>query len=168
MASKVRCSPLVDTDIDGLATALHHEAVYEFIGGLQSRADFDLWLHRAIAGPPSKTPGEIWLNYAVRSADDESLIGRLEACIHDDLAEVAFLTKPSLWGRGYASAGLVWLQEHLRHHWNVGSIWASAHPENVRSAALLRKCGFVEALAHDLPALRSYDEGDVVFRHGLR
>jgi len=44
MTRRIRYSTLVDTDIDELAAAIYYEAVYEFIGGLPSRADFDLWL----------------------------------------------------------------------------------------------------------------------------
>jgi len=91
-------TPIEDRDIDKLATVLHNEAVYEHIGGMPSRADFDLWLRRSIAGPPTDATGEHWINIAVRMAETGKVIGLLEANIHDELAEVAFLYSPKLWG----------------------------------------------------------------------
>ena len=98
-------SPLEEHDIPELANALHSELVYQYIGGMPSRADFDRWLRLSIAGPPSEATGERWLNFTVRLAESREVIGRLEANIHDHLAELAFLYNPRLWGCGYASQG---------------------------------------------------------------
>lgn len=163
MTVKLLYSPLEDRDIDELAAVLHTPAVYEYIGGMPSRADFELWLRRAMAGPPTKTTGETWINVAVRIAETGQIIGRLEATVHHQLAEVAFLYSPALWGRGYASRGLLWLHDHLRQYESVRSLWATARPENHRSASLLRRCGYTPASSQALPVLYSYDEGDLVF-----
>lgn len=167
MTGEVTYSPLADRDVDELATVLHCEAVYEYIGGMPSRADFELWLRRSLAGPPTEATGERWINFAVRMAETGQIIGRLEANVHDQLAEVAFLYSPKLWGRGYASRGLHWLHDHLRRHKSVRSLWATTHPENQRSASLLLKCGYMPASSQELPVLYSYDEGDLVFRRSV-
>jgi RimJ/RimL family protein N-acetyltransferase len=163
MTGEVIYSPLADRDVDELATVLHCEAVYEYIGGMPSRADFELWLRRSLAGPPTEATGERWINFAVRMAETGQIIGRLEANVHDQLAEVAFLYRPRLWGHGYASRGLRWLHDHLRQFESVRSIWATTHHENQRSASLLLKCGYSPASNQELPVLYSYDEGDLVF-----
>jgi RimJ/RimL family protein N-acetyltransferase len=163
MTAEILYSPLVDRDIDELATVLHNEAVYEYIGGMPTAADFKLWLQRALAGPPAEAAGESWINFVVRIAETGELIGRLEANVHDDLAEVAYLFNPRLWGRGYASRGLLWLHDHLRRYRNVEQLWATTHPENQRSAALLLRCGYVQASTQCLPVLYSYEKGDYVF-----
>lgn len=105
-----------------------------------------------------------WLNVAVRLAGTKELIGRLEATVHNNLAEVAFLYSPAHWGHGYASHGLNWLIDHLRSYKNISSLWATTHPKNARSAALLLKCGYVQVATPGLPVLYSYDDGDLVFR----
>jgi len=166
MTNDVLYSPLEDRDVDELATVLHNEAVYEHIGGMPSRADFDLWLRRSIAGPPTDANGEHWINITVRMAETGQIIGRLEANTHDELAEVAFLYSPKLWGRGYATRGLLWLHDHLRQYKSVRSLWATTHPENQRSASLLLRCGYVPASNQELPVLYSYDESDRVFWYG--
>jgi RimJ/RimL family protein N-acetyltransferase len=156
-------SPLTVNDIEELVPVLHSEAVFEFIGGMPSRADFTLGLQRAIAGPPKKDGKEHWINYGVRLAETNELIGRIEATVHDDLAEVGFLYSPKVWGKGYATEGLLWLHHYLRGFKNVSNLWATTHPQNLRSAALLKKAGYVEAAARGLPVLYSYDAGDRVF-----
>jgi RimJ/RimL family protein N-acetyltransferase len=167
MAVKFLYFPLEVRDIPELANALHSELVYQYIGGMPSRADFDLWLRRSIAGPPSEATGERWLNFTVRLAESKEVIGRLEANIHDHLAELAFLHTPRLWRCGYASQGLLWLQSQLRENTNVQSFWATTHPENQRSAGLLQRQGYVRVPTRGLPTLYSYDSGDHVYKRSL-
>jgi RimJ/RimL family protein N-acetyltransferase len=167
MTPELLYSPLLESDIEELAGLLLCEAVYEFIGGMPSRAEFDLWLRRSMAGPPDDSTGESWINVVVRLAATGQIIGRLEANVHDGLAEVAFLYGPTQWGRGYASQGLLWLQEHLRQHSGVRSLWATTHPDNHRSARLLAKCGYEAVPSEALPQLYSYDDGDLVFKRSL-
>ena len=163
MTAAVLYAPLEERDLDELATVLHNEAVYEYIGGMPTRAEFEQWLRRSMAGPPTEATGEQWMNVVVRLAGTGELIGRLEANLHDGIAEVAFLYSPRQWGHGYASRGLLWLHDELRQHKHVHSLWATAHAENQRSASMLLRCGYVPAPARDLPILYSYDKGDLVF-----
>ena len=167
MTAELKYTPLVDRDIEELADALNNEAVYQYIGGVPSKAEFEFWLRRSIAGPPRESTGEIWINVAVRLVETGQIIGRLEANVHDELAEVAFLFSPKHWGCGYASSGLLWLHDHLRQHESVRSLWATTHPENQRSASLLFRCGYVATSSQELPVLYSYERGDLVFRRGV-
>jgi RimJ/RimL family protein N-acetyltransferase len=164
---RVRYTPLQHRDIDELAAVLHNEAVYRFIGGLPSRDDFERWLRQALAGPPRAATGERWINRVARLAETGEVIGRLEANVHDGVAEVAFLYAPACWGRGFASAGLRWLHDHLRRRSGIHTLWATTHPGNQRSATLLRRCGYVSAPPHGRPVLYSFDEGDWVFTRSL-
>jgi RimJ/RimL family protein N-acetyltransferase len=167
MTHEIIYSPLVDRDIAKLAEALHCEAVYKYIGGMPSRADFELWLRQSLKGPPTQSTDAYWINITVRIAKTGEIIGRLEANVHDYLAEVAFLYSPKLWGLGYASKGLVWLQDYLHQHKNIHSLWATTHPENQRSASLLLRCGFAAVSTQDSPLLHSYDEGDFLFHRSM-
>ena len=167
MVSEILYTPLVESEIDELATALHHKAVYEFIGGIPTKTEFAVGLRRALEGPPAGAVGENWINYVARLAQTGELIGRLEATVHDGLAEVAFLYNPSFWGRGYASEGLFWLHDYLRRYKDVSSLWGTTLPENTRSAGLLHRCGYHRVSPEGLPRLYSYDEGDIVFRRDM-
>ncbi len=164
MPSRTEYTPLTVTEIEELVPVLHSADVFEFIGGMPPRSDFILGLQRALMGPPAKCVGEHWINYAVRLIDTGELIGRVEATVHDDIAEVAFLYNPAFWGRGYATEGLLWLHQHLQGtHKQVSAFWATVHRKNVRSAALLQRAGYARVATHGLPLLYSYNEGDVVF-----
>ena len=167
MTTDTKYSALTVADIDELVPVLHNEWVFEFIGGMPTKEDFTLGLQRALAGPHKKDGLEHWIHYGVRLTDTGELIGRVEATVHDNLAEVAFLYSPVVWGRGFATAGLLWLHDHLRSYESVSNLWATTHPQNVRSAALLRKAGYVETAARGLPVLYSYDAGDLVFRRSV-
>ncbi len=167
MKDALRYAPLVVDEIDELAEILCNEPVYRHIGGVPSLADFELHHRRALNGPRPGGAPEVWVNIAVRHAVSGKLVGRLEATAHADLAEAAFLYDPAVWGKGYATSGLNWLKDYLRRYDTVRTLWGTTVPQNHRSAALMRRCGFVEVPAVDLPELYSYDAGDLVFRCDL-
>ncbi|WP_431256483.1 GNAT family N-acetyltransferase [Roseateles chitinivorans] len=163
--ARLTLSQLVDADIDELATLLWDERVYEHIGGLPSEADeVALGLRRALIGPPVDRASERWLNYAVRLRENHQLIGRLEATVHDGVAEVAFLLGPSSWGHGYAAEGLAWLHDEVSRLSPGAQCWATTLPANVRSSRLLTACGYERIDPAAAPDLMTYDEGDWVFR----
>jgi RimJ/RimL family protein N-acetyltransferase len=166
MYAKALYTPLTPHDIDNLVPVLLKEDVFAFIGGTPSRNDFIRQLNHAVMGPPPHLTDEHWVNYAVRLADTKELIGRLEATVHHDIAEVAFLYSPTVWGHGYAMEGLLWLHEHLKKYNQITAFWATTHPANHRSAALLQKVGYSQLSSPTLPALYSYDGGDLVFCRG--
>jgi len=116
---------------------------------------------RMALGPPDRAH-ENWVNYAVRLKADGTLIGRLEATLIDQRAEVAYLFGPAHWGHGYATEAMSAFQDHLQQAWRVAEFWATTSPQNMRSIRLLRRLGFVEQ-GSSWPALLSYDEGDLVF-----
>ncbi|ANH68094.1 GNAT family N-acetyltransferase [Mitsuaria sp. 7] len=162
--ARLTLAPLVDADIDELAGLLWDERVYEHIGGLPSGADLvALGLRRALAGPPAGRTSERWLNYAVRLRADRRLIGRLEATVHDGIAEVAFLLAPLHWGHGFAQEGLGWLHDELSRVAPQSPCWATTLPANVRSSRLLIACGYEEVDPATAPDLMTYDAGDRVF-----
>lgn len=90
------------------------------------------------------------------------MLGRLEATLHDGLAEVAFLYAPPSWGRGLATDGLRWLHRELRSR-SATALWATTDPENTASAALLTRCGYRRVASDRRPLLCSFDDGDTVF-----
>ena len=147
-------------DLDALEALLRNDAVYRHIGGAPSAERFRLATTRALAGPPPDRPEERWLNFAVRDAASGALLGRLEATVHDGLAEVAFLFGPAHWGKGHAAQGLQWLHGQLPGL----PLWATTVPGNTRSQALLLRCGYRAVDPASATRLYSYDPGDLVFR----
>lgn len=164
MSPRLHIAALQPEHLDALALALRKPEVYQFIGGeVPSHERFCSGLARALAGSPRA--GETWLNYLVREADTGRVVGRLEATLHHDIAEVAFLFDPDVWGRGYAAEGLGWLHQRLMHEEAAPSaFWATTVPPNRRCQTLLERCGY-ERVAQGWPQpLLSWDEGDLVYR----
>jgi GNAT superfamily N-acetyltransferase len=169
MPARLHYEPLKASHLDELATVLLHPLVYEYIDShTPDLAEFKLGLERAIAGPlnGSVEHEQTWLNYLVRN-EEGSMIGRLEATLHDGIAEIAFLFGPTYWGNGYAREGLTWLRTEIERLHGHSSFWATTLPENLRCQRLLYRSGYV--LAGDLrPPLLSYEDGDLVFKYESR
>lgn len=154
----LRIDALTLRDLDALEALLRNQAVYEHIGGAPNSERFRLATTRALAGPPADRPQERWLNFAVRDASSGDLLGRLEATVHDGLAEVAFLFGPQHRGRGLATQGLQWLHTQLAGL----PLWATTVPANTRCQALLLRCGYRVVDPASAPRLYSHDPGDLV------
>ncbi len=148
-----------------LINALTDPRVYRYIEGPYP-STYELLTDQfafMTAGPPEHKRHERWWNFVVRLGPFGQPIGRLEATLVDDWAEVAYLFGPEYWGRGYATEALAWLHgqlwaDHTALHW-----WASVCPGNDRSVRTLTRAGY-EEVTSGWPALTSYDPGDRVFR----
>lgn len=167
MTHRLLITPLRRNEFDELAELLMHEPVYRHIGGLPASVEeFKLDLATALAGPPSSQISERWLHFSVRRADDGVLLGRMEATLHDGIAEVAFVFGPAHWGQGYATEGLHWLHSHIDQVAPGTVCWAAVLPANDASRAVLRRAGYAIVPVADAPRLYSHDDGDLVFRRG--
>ena len=154
--------PLRAEHLPELATQLRQPLVYEHIGGTPSLPDFVLDRERALAGPGEAAPSEHWLNFLVRERASRQMLGRLEATLHDSIAEVAFLFGPNYWGEGYASEALAWLHAEIQGSYGIANFWATTVPENSRCQALLHWSGYKQVHA-GTPLLYSFEKGDLVF-----
>lgn len=154
--------PLVASDIDELESLLRVDAVYKHIEATPNSVNFRQGLMNAIAGPTPEYD-EYWLNFVARIGGfNGPIVGRLEATIHDGIAETAFLLGPQYWGRGFARRGLKWLHSHINNGYSVRSFWATVAPENARSEILLMRCGY-RLTTEQIPSLLSFEPGDRVY-----
>jgi len=144
----------------GLFDALDDHRVGTYIGGpdVTTLEALEDRIRRVAAGPPPGT-GERWCNWVVMLGS--RVIGRLEATLHDGIAEIAYVFSPSTWGHGYAAEAVRWLLIELRGA-RVAAVWATVDPENVASIGLLRRLGFQPSAA-PREDLRSFDPGDEVY-----
>lgn len=155
--------PIDQQHAAGLFAALDHELVGRFIGGpdvttLDALRDRIGLLH---AGPPAGRD-ERWHNFVVLA--DSVVVGRVEATVHHEFAEIAYVFGPAYWGQGYAVEATAWLLDALRDD-GITTFWATVVPEHRASIALLERLGFVRADASDV-TLFSFDDGDLTYRLG--
>lgn len=111
---------------------------------------------------PHHRSDEQWVDYIVRTKELKIAIGRIEATVLEDRAEVAYMLGSTYWRKGYGSEILQWLQSFLNSNYKVKAFWATVTPGNEASKHLLLKNGYVEVFL-DLPRLTSYDENDWFF-----
>lgn len=164
MQMRLYFEPLTRHQLNGLAQILRSPLVYQHIDdSVPTAKEFVLGLEIALAGPPVERHEELWLNYLVRLRATGETVGRLEATVHDSIAEVAVLLGPAYWGNGYATEALEWLHGEVVRQWSSVDFWATTAPKNERSQSMLRKCGYQETTVDQAPSLRSYVCGDRVF-----
>lgn len=163
MASRVLIERLRAEHLAELATHLRQPEVYEHIGGLPLLEDFILDREIALRGPGPAASREHWLNFLVRESSTRRMLGRLEATLHDSIAEVAFLFSPEHWGKGFAREALALLHGEVRARYGITDFWATTNPANTRCQALLARAGYRQVRA-GAPVLRSFEAGDLVFR----
>ena len=104
----------------------------------------------------------MWLNFVVRR--EELLIGRLEATVSGDRAEVAYLFRPSAWVQGFATEALLWLQDYCVSSEGVREFWAAVSPKNERSIRMLKRLGYVESDLEGVTHLAHYYPDCLLFR----
>lgn len=163
--SRLGIAPLALADASELVAALDHPEVGTYIGGpdVTTVAALRTRIGHLLAGPQGPGRAEIWLNYVVRLRADSQVIGRLEATVHGQWAEVAWVFGRSFWGYGYATEGARWLVDHLEREHDVAELWATVDPRNQRSIALLNRLDFASQPTPARRDLGSFDEGDLVF-----
>jgi RimJ/RimL family protein N-acetyltransferase len=163
-SQRLRFEPLIPGQALSLSEALLDPAVYAPFGGTPPKSIEALTalLERRAAGPPVNLPSERWWNIAVFSLADNCGLGRLEATIIDDHAEIAYLFGSKHWGNGYAQEAMRWFQERLAEDGAASKLWAAITPNNERSIRLVQRLGYIQVNS-GWPDLYSYDEGDLVF-----
>lgn len=158
---RLTLEPLAVAHAEGLFAALDDPRVGRYIGGPDVTALPALRerISHLRVGPTDR-PSETWLNWAVLLGD--TVIGRLEATLHDGLAEIGYVFGPRWWGQGYAREAVAWLVDEVQAR-GVVEAWATVDPENAASIALLRRVGFEERPPDGAPPLHSLEPGDLVF-----
>jgi RimJ/RimL family protein N-acetyltransferase len=153
--------PLAPSHAAGLFAALDDDRVGRYIGGpdVTSLPALRERIERLRVGPP---PGrdELWCNWAVLAG--RTVIGRIEATIHDDIAELAYVFGPAWWGRGYATEAVAWMIGEVGSR-GTSECWATVTPGNDASVRVLERTGFQPAAPGDRRLL-SYEPGDLTYR----
>jgi RimJ/RimL family protein N-acetyltransferase len=88
-------------------------------------------------------------------------IGRVEALVHGQDAEVSFVFVADAWGHGYASEAVGALASKLKRD-GVERLWACVTPGNTASLALCRRLSFEPSSLPDTFEAATFDKGDLV------
>ncbi|MEV0429773.1 GNAT family N-acetyltransferase [Micromonospora sp. NPDC050495] len=135
--------PLLVAHAEEMAAVLADPRLHAFIGGSPAdpaalRARYE----RLVAGSPD--PAVSWGNWVIRLADEECLVGTVQATVTGPAdgrtAEIAWVVGTPWQGRGIATeatrALIAWLQRH-----GVRTVIAHIHPDHRASAAVATAAG---------------------------
>jgi RimJ/RimL family protein N-acetyltransferase len=158
-SERITLTPLVPDDADAVFPVLDDERLHAFTGG---RPDTIEELRaRLVAWATERSPDEreAWLNWLVRSVEDQRVLGTAQATVERDRAElraaIAWTIGSAEQGRGVgteaARAIVGWLIED-----GVTTVEAYVHPEHAASAGVARNAGLV--------ATDETVDGEVVWR----
>ena len=107
-------------------------------------------LYTRLQAGRSPDGSEVWLNWLVRRLDDGTPAGYVQATVLPTRrAWVGYVFAPRHWGQGLATEAMRELLVRLTRDHQVQVLMASVEVANTRSAALLTRLGFDEALAGD-------------------
>lgn len=82
------------------------------------------------------------LSWIIRIGQGE-VVGMIEVQLSRSLAGVGYVIAPNHWGLGYATEALSLVADAIFNFTSVPSIWAVCDVENLASARVLEKSGFV-------------------------
>lgn len=131
-------------DADEMVNVLGDDRLHEFIGGRPATLDElrDRY-RRLIAGPTA--PGEVWLNWIVRSRHAGAAMGTVQASISQcpegrSVAEAAWVIGIAYQGHGFASEAarslVAWLLSR-----GIGEVTAHINPDHHASAIVGARAG---------------------------
>jgi RimJ/RimL family protein N-acetyltransferase len=84
---------------------------------------------------------EAWLNWIVRSADDQRALGWAQATVAEGAAQVAYAVLPAERGRGFATAALAEMMRLLREEHGVVFFEAHIDEKNLGSQRVAAAAG---------------------------
>ncbi len=113
------------------------------------------------AAATDRSDGKCFLPFVVKTIADGEYIGRLEALVHGDDAEIAFVFISKNWGKGFATEATRALMLHLKEE-GVERFWACVAPSNGPSLAVCRRLNFVRSELPSGLTLNTYNDGDIV------
>ena len=127
---------------EAMSKVLADPEVYVFTGGEPPTPEaLSERYRRQVAGPGR--PGESWLNWVISTAQDDELVGYVQATVLGDEAEIAWVLGTAWQGRGYAKEAAVALVAWLQAHGALRII-AHVNPEHTASAAVAAAAGLTK------------------------
>ena len=146
VAKRLSLEPLTMSHAVEMVGVLADHALYDYIGGSPpSLTDLRSRYRSLEAGPAEPTEG--WCNWIVRETASGEAAGYVQATIHGDDAELAWLIGVRHQGHGYATEATVAMATWLRAH-GIRTLSANIHPDHDASRRVAVAAGLVETDRH--------------------
>lgn len=152
---RLALEPLTVSHADEMVRVLADRALYDHTGGSPpTLADLRSRYRSLEAGPAD--PAERWRNWIVRETASGRPVGYVQATIHGDNAEMAWLIGVDHQGHGYATEAALAMAAWLRAD-GIRQLSANIHPHHLASQRVAAAAGLVDT---GLDA----DDGEIVWR----
>jgi len=139
--------PLKVGDADEMLAVLADGSLYEFDGGEPPTLDSLRTRYRhQVSG--SGTPDEIWLNWIIRTAENDRAVGFVQADLVGDTAELGWLVGVADQGTGVATESASAVTDWLVGH-GVRRIEAHIQCDHLASLAVAERLGLSDTGAVD-------------------
>lgn len=147
VSARLRLEPVTAAHAPEMVRALADPALYRFTGGEPPELDALAARYARLEAGSSPDGAESWLNWIIRTGDDATAAGYVQATVGRSGLEatVAWVVAASHQGRGLATeaAGtmLTWLRAQ-----GITTVSAWIHPEHHASEAVARRLGLAPTL----------------------
>ncbi|MCY3783414.1 MAG: GNAT family N-acetyltransferase [Chloroflexi bacterium] len=84
---------------------------------------------------------EVWLNWTLRLKDDQTAVGRMQATVTEQWADMAWLVGRRFRKQGYATEAAQRIAAWLLEFFNPREVRATIHPENTASQRVAANVG---------------------------
>lgn len=89
----------------------------------------------------SPDAAEVWLNWTLRLKHDQTAVGRMQATVTDQWADMAWVVGPRYRNQGYATEAGRCIAAWLLEFFNLGEVRATIHRDNAASLRVATKLG---------------------------
>jgi RimJ/RimL family protein N-acetyltransferase len=129
---RLTLEPLRIDHANEMVDVLADPALYEFIGG-EPPTEADL-----VARYSRQVSRDDWLNWIVRLAENETVVGTVQATVRNDATELAWVLAREAQGHGYATEATQAVIDQLDDDLLIAHI----HPDHAASSAVAKRLGF--------------------------
>ena len=141
-SSRLILGPMVQDDAPELFSLLQEPALHQFTGNAPPasckdlRAKIRLWERRH-----SPTLDELWLNWTLRLRSNGLTVGKVQATVHEQTAELAWTIGVPFQGQGYATEASRCVATWILDYCGVTELRASIHPDHIVSQRVATHVG---------------------------
>ena len=161
---RLTLEPQVAAHAAPMFTVLSDPAIYEYENEPPASQEALRARYAYLEGRWSPDRAQQWLNWVVRLRPEDTIVGYVQATVHDDArAAVAYEFASAFWHRGLASEAVRAMIDELVSRYSVQRLTAVLKARNLRSRRLLERLGFVPASAAECE--RAGIEGDELLMH---
>lgn len=82
---------------------------------------------------------EVWLNWTLRLKHDQTVVGRMQATVTDQWADMAWVIGRRFRNQGYATEAAQCIADWLLEYFNLDKVRATIHPDNTASQRVAAK-----------------------------